>query len=600
MAGEERSQQARVEVMDGSGLKTAFASGVAWLGNNKSLVDSLNVFPVPDGDTGTNMYLTVSSALKEAQKSNSNDIGVVADAISLGALMGARGNSGVIFSQLMRGFAKRLQGMKTAGPTDIAAAFVEAANMAYKAVIKPVEGTILTVARMTARGCVQAGRQHADVVGVLEEGLRQGQITLERTPEMLPTLKEAGVVDAGGKGFLIFLEGFVGALKGEPAFEPGELPQERPAGVAAAAAASSAPAARASVAVTPEARSAREHIEFKYCTEFIVKGAHLDPDAIKAAVLGAVEGDSALIVGNSQAVRVHIHTNSPGKVLETCLVYGSLHEIDINNMEDQHEEFEAKAGSAAEAGVVGGDPAGDGSGSSGAGQGTAAEAQERPRKPLGVVAVAAGDGFGEILRSLGVDVVVTGGQTMNPSIQDIAEAAKAANADNVIVLPNNSNVLLTAGKASEVPDTSDIRIGVVPTKTVPQGVAALLALNPSLSMEENIERMTEVAGKVKTGEVTYAVRDSSFNGWVIKEGDTIGLFDGDLRAVGESRHQVVEELMAAMYSENDEVATVFYGADVTEEEANDIVARLQEAYPNLEFEVCYGGQPLYYYLISLE
>jgi len=538
------------------------------------------------------MFLTVSSALKEAQKSASSDIGVVADAISLGALMGARGNSGVIFSQLMRGFAKRLHGMGAATGADFAAALVEAANMAYKAVIKPVEGTILTVSRMSARGAVQAARDGADIVAVLEEAISHGEHTLERTPDMLPTLKEAGVVDAGGKGFVIFLQGFLSAVKGQPL----------PAAVIGMADGQSHPQAtdvarqQAGVSVTAEARRSREHIEFRYCTELIIKGEGLDPDAMKAALLTAIAGDSALIVGNEHTVKVHIHTNSPGKVLETCIVYGSLHDIDINNMEDQHEEFEAKAGATDHGMASLSSPSPDPVGSSRPGSDGAA----RPRKSLGVVAVAAGDGIAMVLKSLGADVVVTGGQTMNPSIQDIAEAARATNAESVIVLPNNSNVILTAGKASEVPDVSDIRIGVVPTKTVPQGIAALLALNPGSSMDENVSHMTDVSGRVKTGEVTYAVRDSSYNGLAIKVNDVIGLFDGELKAVGESRHQVVDELVEAMYSESDEVATVFYGADVAPEEAESIVAALESKYPDMEFEVRYGGQPLYYYLISLE
>ncbi len=644
MAGHERSQRARIDTMDGSALRIAFASGAAWLGDNKGIVDSLNVFPVPDGDTGTNMFLTVSSALKEAQKSASSDIGVIADAISLGALMGARGNSGVIFSQLMRGFAKRLHGVKAASGADIAAALVEASNMAYKAVIKPVEGTILTVSRMSARGAVHASRDGADIIGILEEAIKQGEITLARTPEMLPTLKEAGVVDAGGKGFLIFFEGFLSAVKGEPvsavsAGVAGGRPHDatgaqphaqqpvRTQAVSSAPASASAPTLAATpaagadkgqtgVSTTAEARQAREHIEFKYCTELIVKGERLDPDAMKAAILGAIQGDSALIVGNEHTVKVHIHTNFPGRVLETCIRYGSLHEIDINNMEDQHEEFEARA-EAAEGGTGTAGAAGasmpstlasaSASGAADAGvmpsPGSAAAgpaAPPQPRKNLGVVAVAAGDGIDMVLRSLGADVVVTGGQTMNPSIQDIAEAARATNADSVIVLPNNGNVILTAGKASEVPDVSDIAIGVVPTKTVPQGIAALLALNPGASMRENIAHMTEVSGRVKTGEVTYAVRDSAYNGLVIKENDIIGLFDGELKAVGSSREQVVDELVAAMYAESDEVATVFYGAGVSAEEAEAIVAGLEQKYPDMEFEVRYGGQPLYYYLISLE
>lgn len=565
MAGKVHGHQAQLNAMDGPALQAAFASGVAWLGENKSAVDSLNVFPVPDGDTGTNMFLTVSAALKEAQKTNAREVGIVADAIALGSLMGARGNSGVIFSQLMRGFAKRLHGLNTATGSDVAAALVEAANMAYKAVMKPVEGTILTVARMGARAGVQAARNGADVIGVLDEAIKQGEITLGRTPEMLPALKEAGVVDAGGKGLLVFLSGFASSLKGKPMVaEASTMQVQKPA----------AP----TVSSTAEARAAREDITFKYCTELIVKGSALDADKVKSAVFAAVEGDSALFVGNSDTVKVHIHTNFPGRVLETCISFGSLHDIDINNMEDQHNEFEAKAEAASSKAAV----------------------PYAPPKDLGIVAVAAGDGIQRIFESLGVDVVVTGGQTMNPSIQDIAQAARQANARNVIMLPNNGNVVLTAAKTVEVPDVADISIHVVPTKTIPQGIAALLALAPSASVEENVERMKAVAGNVKTGEVTYAVRDSSFNGMTIRENDVIGLFDGELKAVGAELEQVVGELFAAMHDDSDEFATVLYGSGVTADQAEALAGRLAQSYPDIEFEVQYGGQPLYYYLISME
>ena len=561
MAGAKHDRAPVKSGLDGHGLIDAFASGVAWLGENKSMVDSLNVFPVPDGDTGTNMYLTVSAALKEAQKSRDLNVGAAADDIAIGSLMGARGNSGVIFSQLMRGFAKRLHGLAVASPSDVGAALAEAASVAYKAVMKPVEGTILTVARMGARAAVQAARDGRDVQGVLDEAIRQGEITLSRTPDMLPTLKEAGVVDAGGKGLVVFMQGFAMGLRGE--------------------AVSAGARAQAPVGAALGSRPAQEKIRFRYCTEFIIRGERLSPDAVRNSILSAAEGDSMLVVGNENTVKVHVHTNSPGRVLETCLTYGSLHEIDIDNMEDQHEEFESM---------------GDLPRPQAASQAPAPSAV----RDVGVIAVAAGDGVERILVSLGADIVVTGGQTMNPSIQDIVDAVQAVRAREVIVLPNNGNVVLTARKASEVPDLAQTKLHVVPTKTVPQGLAALLAMSPSASLGENIEKMSEAVGKVKTGEITYAVRDSAANGLTIREHDIIGLFDGDLKAVGQDIFEVASSLFSQMHSAEDEIATILYGAGVNGEDAEALASSLRHQYPDVEFEVQYGGQPLYYYLISVE
>jgi DAK2 domain fusion protein YloV len=561
MAGAKHDRAPVKKGFDGHALINAFASGVAWLGENKSMVDSLNVFPVPDGDTGTNMYLTVSAALKEAQKSPTSNVGAAADAIAVGSLMGARGNSGVIFSQLVRGFAKRLHGLAVATPSDVGAALSEAANVAYKAVMKPVEGTILTVARMGARAAVQAARDGRDVQGVLDEAIRQGEITLSKTPDMLPALKEAGVVDAGGKGLVVFMQGFAMGLRGE--------------------AVSARAVVQAPVDILPGPRPVQEEIRFKYCTEFIIRGDHLSPDAVRSSILRAAEGDSMLVVGNETMVKVHVHTNSPGLVLDTCIAHGSLHEIDIDNMEDQHEEFESIGDSLKPA---------------------AANQSLTPAsvKDVGIIAVAAGDGVEKILMSLGADIVVTGGQTMNPSIQDIADAVQAAHAREVIVLPNNGNVVLTARKASEVPDLANIKMHVVPSKTVPQGLAALLAMSPSAPVGENIERMSEAIGRVKTGEITYAVRDSAANGLNIREHDIIGLFNGDLKAVGQDVSEVADSLFSQMHSPEDEIATILYGAGVDGEDAEDLASSLRDRYPDVEFEVQYGGQPLYYYLISVE
>ncbi|MEA4882109.1 MAG: DAK2 domain-containing protein [Clostridia bacterium] len=572
MAGAMHSHGPQVMTLDGQTLLQAFAAGAAWLGENKSIIDSLNVFPVPDGDTGTNMYLTVSSALKEAQKVKAGSVGSVADAIAMGSLMGARGNSGVIFSQLMRGFSKKLHGLATVGPHDFAAALTEASSVAYKAVMKPVEGTILTVARMGARAGVQAARDGNDINAVLAAALRQGEATLEKTPEMLPTLKEAGVVDAGGKGLIIFLEGFARGLRGESA-EAILTAETRPG----AQVAPEVPAkAHAAVAHAP-----KQKIEFTYCTELIVRGTELDTEAIKRSLAAAVKGDSTLVVGGPDTVKVHMHTNFPGKILEACVAHGSLHEIHINNMEDQNEEFAAVGGAQPEGAPL-------------------AAPVKRPSRDMGIVAVASGDGIEMILKSLGVDVVVTGGQTMNPSIQDIAAAVRTAGAREVVVLPNNGNVVLTARQASEVPDISDVAVHVVPTKTVPQGLAALLAMSPSAPTSENVARMVDAIAKVRSGEITYAVRDSKANGFTIHENDVIGLADGTIKAVGQDLGEVFRELFGAMHSSEDEIVTVLYGAGVTEAEAEALVEAMREQYSDIEFELQYGGQPLYFYLVSVE
>ncbi|MDD4791667.1 MAG: DAK2 domain-containing protein [Firmicutes bacterium] len=555
-----------MKAIDGPVLAAAFESGVAWLGEHKSLIDSLNVFPVPDGDTGTNMYLTVSAALKEAEKAGPASVADVADAIALGSLMGARGNSGVILSQLLRGFAKRLHGLKTAEPMDLAAAFQEASNVAYKAVMKPVEGTILTVARVGARAGVQAARSGADIFGVVDEVLKQGEIVLEKTPEMLPALKEAGVVDAGGKGLVVLFQGFAKGLRGEPIERVADVPADD----------------RVVLKPGKEPARTKHEIEYAYCTELIIRGSELDPDAVKRALLDDIVGDSMLVVGDSNTVKVHMHSNTPGRILEICIGYGSLHEIDIDNMEDQHEEFEGAAGK--ESGLP------------------VEPHEEEPRelKDVGVVAVAAGDGVEKILKSLGADVVITGGQTMNPSIQDVADGVRRAYAREVIVLPNNGNVVLTAQQAAGVPDIGDTKVHVVPSKTVPQGLAALLVMTPYAPLEDNVAKMVEAIGRVVSAEITYAVRDSTFNGIEIHENDIIGIIDGDLQVVGESVDEVVRHTFAEIQSANHEIATIIYGFGVTQEEAESLASGLAEEYPDIEFEVQYGGQPLYYYLISVE
>lgn len=579
MAGPNRSSESQLKSLDAQSLLRGFAGGVAWLGENKNTVDSLNVFPVPDGDTGTNMYLTMSSALKEAEKVKTDSVGEVADAIAMGSLMGARGNSGVIFSQLMRGFAKQLHNMKQATPADFAAALQEASNMAYKAVMKPVEGTVLTVARMSARAGVHAAREGKDVTGVLNDVIHQADSTLAKTPDMLPTLKEAGVVDAGGKGYLLFLEGFAMGISGQEAPVKQEQVVHQPV-----------EAASEKVEQLSEMRAPKKEIMFGYCTEMIIKGEGLDPDTMKRAIAGATEGDSMLVVGGPETVKVHFHTNNPGRVLETCGSFGTLHEIHISNMRDQNEEFSSDEEDDL--------PESDGVQSSGAS--TQSASAGTPLRDMGIVAVAAGEGVEEILKSLGVDIVVTGGQTMNPSIQEIVAAIEATSAKEVIVLPNNGNVVLTARQAADIPELSNVKVHVVPSKSVPQGLAALLAMTPQIPVADNVEKMIAAMDKVKTGEVTYAVRDSKFNGFSIKQNDIIGLIDGDLKVAGQSLPDVTMQLFEAMRSDEDEIATILYGADVSSSDAESMLEALRAHFPDMEFELQYGGQPLYYYLVSVE
>lgn len=573
------------EYLTGMDLAKAILSGTDWLGKNAGIVDELNVFPVPDGDTGKNMYLTLTAAVKEVQalEDRMPRVAEVSEAASTGSLMGARGNSGVIFSQLFRGFSSSLKDQDVMTAQDLARALQEAARVAYKAVMKPVEGTMLTVAKEAARGAYLASLGTKDICEVAKAALKSAQEALDRTPELLPILKEAGVVDAGGKGLVIFLEGAIAGLTGVYQSLDGArehvvaMPRKR-------GQTKSEPQRMGRYAQTPiviqegsrapaqelAARAHPETLNYKYCTEFILKGRGLPLDNMRQDL--AAYGDCLLVVGTQDVAKVHVHTNDPGIVLQYCVGLGDLTEIQINNMVLQNKEVSEKA------------------------RETKAEAPEAEKR-FAIVAVAFGEGLREILRSLGADEVIEGGQTMNPSIEDIVKAAEKAPSRRVIVLPNNSNVILTAEQARNV---SEKEILVVPTKTIPQGIAALLAVGPDADLESARVKMERQIAGVRTGEVTYAVRNSAVNGFTIEENDIIGLADGDLKAVGKDRQKVALDLVREIITEDTELVTIYYGEKMTQEEASKLAERIQEEYPNCEIEVQYGGQPLYFYIISAE
>ena len=518
------------------------------LEQSKEMVNALNVFPVPDGDTGINMALTIGAAVKEMDKNQAEALGEVAEAFAFGSLMGARGNSGVILSQIFRGLSLGLAGKDQVGPVELSKAIELAARTAYQAVMKPTEGTILTVAREGARHCVQAATAGADVLEVLEAWLKGARESLARTPELLSVLKDAGVVDAGGQGLVLIIEGGILALKGElPADE------EQPAQAADFAA-----------RVVDDGP-----INFTYCTELILMGnGDFSLDELRAEL--SELGDSLLVVGTPELTKVHVHSDHPGQVLEACLRRGSLKEIHIDNMREQHKDFPSKEEAALE---------------------------EVPQQKLAAVSVATGDGLSSIFKSLGVSAVIEGGQSMNPSTEDLVAAIQQAPASKVIVLPNNKNVILTAQQAAEL---TDKEVAGVPTKTIPQGLAAMLAFNQKESLEENVSKMEAALRGVQTGEVTYAVRNSRINGLEIDENDILGLADGEIKVVGKARTAVTLDLITAMASEDAGLITLYWGQDVEQGEVDELVNQLEKQYPDYDIEIHYGGQPLYYYIISVE
>ncbi|QXM07467.1 DAK2 domain-containing protein [Crassaminicella indica] len=523
-----------------------FIQGANVLQTNKHLVDELNVFPVPDGDTGTNMSLTMNSAAKEAKNVSTNTIDSIVEAIANGSLMGARGNSGVILSQIFRGFAKACKGKEVLSIADLAYAFKSASDTAYKAVMKPIEGTILTIIRKIGEKSIELSKKEIYIDDFLYSLIEYGEQVLNKTPEMLKTLKEAGVVDAGGKGLIFIFNGFYEAITGK------EVSIEEPV----------------MLEFEKEATKASEDITFGYCTEFIIKGSNIDIEEFKGKI--GTYGDCMLVVGDESLVKVHIHTNHPGVILEKGLALGQLTSIKIDNMRQQHQNkvFENDS-----------------------------EVQHEEIKDLGMIAVTMGEGLTNIFKDLNVDEIITGGQTMNPSTEDIKKAIDRINAKHILIFPNNSNIILAANQAKEL---SDKNITVIPTKTVPQGIAAILAYNQEVSLEENIENMIDALKNVKTGQVTYSVRDTQFNDISIKKGDILGIVDGKITVVGSNVEEEAYKLLKDMITEDDEILTIFYGDDRTQEQAQALAERIEEIYEDIDVEVYYGGQPLYYYIFSLE
>ncbi len=549
-----------VSSIDGPLLKEMVLSGVSLLEKNKAAVDALNVFPVPDGDTGTNMSLTMLAAAKELAATDAKDVSVVAEAIARGALKGARGNSGVILSQLYRGFARGLEHLASADATEFAAALKLGSEAAYKAVMKPKEGTVLTVAREIADNAVEYAAQGGDLYGLLENMLIWGEDVLKRTPDMLPVLKQAGVVDAGGKGLLILYMGYKMLVDGE-SVEDAELllglgGPELPA----------------------QADEGGESIEFGYCTEFLIQ--QLRQGVGEAQTLRLREkldriGDSVIVVGDMGLIKVHVHTNDPGKALQYGLSLGSLTSIKIDNMREQHRHVVVEEGDAAKA-----------------------EGLATVDKEYGIVAVCSGDGLADLMRDLGATQVVTGGQTMNPSTEDILEAARRTGGKDVYLLPNNPNIILAAQQAAEL--ATDQQLHLVPTRTVPQGVAALVAFMPDKAPEDNIEAMKEGAAAVRTGSITFAVRDTELEDKKIREGDIMGLDEKRLAVVGQDVETVACELVDEMLNGDMELVTLYYGSDIVEDQARALADKITGAHEDIDIEVISGGQPLYYYLVSVE
>ena len=557
--------------IDAALLAKMFLAGAKNLEAKKEWINELNVFPVPDGDTGTNMCMTIMAAAKEVSALENPTMESLAKAISSGSLRGARGNSGVILSQLFRGFTKVIANEDKIDKYVLMNAIEKACETAYKAVMKPKEGTILTVARGAADKAVAlAFNDKYDLEAYMKAIIKEAERVLAKTPDMLPVLKEAGVVDSGGQGLVEVLKGAFDAFLGKEidytAFEAEEA---------------STPASSGVIKISAQTEA---EIKFGYCTEFIVvlrdKFTDKDEEEVKAYLESI--GDSIVCVADEDVVKIHVHTNDPGLAIQKALTYGSLSKIKIDNMREEHEEKLLKeAEKAAEAQAAGGKPV-----------------FTEPPKDMGFIAVTIGEGLSEAFRGLGVDYIIEGGQTMNPSTEDMLNAIEHVNAKTVFILPNNSNIILTANQASYL--VEDKEIIVVPTKTVPQGISAMINFMPDLSAEDNLENMKEMIAMVKTGQVTYAVRDTSIDGKEIHEGDYMGIGDSKILSVGTDMSAVLEELLDELVDEESSFISIFYGEEVSEEDANAFGEVVAERYPHCDMEVAYGGQPIYYYVMSVE
>ena len=540
-----------IQYIEGKMLRDMFVSGANNLQNHKELVDKLNVFPVPDGDTGTNMSLTISYAMKELAKVENDSITEIGKSLSKGSLMGARGNSGVILSQIIRGFSKSIEGKEQISTEDLAKAFKNGSDTAYKAVIKPIEGTILTVVRESGEYAIKAAKKEKDLLKFLEMVIDEANKSLERTPELLKNLKEAGVVDSGGKGLVLIYEGMYEVLKGNP-IKAKDLNDSNVSEVK-----------QAGTSINTE------DIKFCYCTEFILESNSISDTEIRDIMLKY--GDSLAVVGDEGIIKVHVHTNDPGLVLQDALKHGQLVTIKIENMKLHHEN------------TLVGD--------------TDEIAQSVEEKEYGFIATSMGEGLAKIFKDFGVDYIIEGGQTMNPSTEDFMKAIDSINAKNIFIFPNNSNIIMAANQAKEL---SDKNIIVIPTKNTPQGFTALVNFNADASVEENEQALMESLTMVKSGQVTFAVRDTVMNDVEVKEGNIIGIAESKLMDAGDSVDEITTSLVEKLVDEDSAIITLFYGEDVTEEDANNLRDELEEKFEDLDIELYYGGQPLYYYLISVE
>ncbi|MEK5392028.1 DAK2 domain-containing protein [Margalitia sp. FSL K6-0131] len=552
--------------LDGKRFAEMIISGANNLSANAIRVDALNVFPVPDGDTGTNMNLSMTSGAKEVQKNVQDHIGHVASAFAKGLLMGARGNSGVILSQLFRGFGKFIESKETITSLEFAAALEAGVDSAYKAVMKPVEGTILTVAKDAAKQALQTAKKHNDLILVMEETVKEAKASLNRTPELLPVLKEVGVVDSGGQGLVCVYEGFLAELKGEPVNSAPEVP-------------SMTELVSAEHHKSVQGFMNTEDIKFGYCTEIMVK---LDKEKLRKHPFSEEQfrndlshyGDSLLVISDDELVKVHVHSETPGEVLSYGQKYGSLIKIKIENMREQHSSIVEKTHNTLNT-----------------------DLPPEEKKEFGIVTVSMGEGIAELFKSIGASTVIEGGQTMNPSTEDLLKSIKAANASKVFILPNNKNIIMAAEQAAEVADEEVI---VIPSKTVPQGMTALLAFNPSMSMEENIKSMNQALQHVKSGQITYAVRDTNIDGITINKNDFMGILDGKIVENNQDVILAAKGLLQKMLDEDAEILTILYGEDVQNEQLNKLVEFVHENYGDIEVEVHNGKQPIYSYIFAVE
>ena len=558
-----------VKTMDALLVKKCFLAGAAAIQAKKEYINDLNVFPVPDGDTGTNMTMTIMSAANEVLAIEDPDMETICRAISSGSLRGARGNSGVILSQLLRGFTKVIRNEKEINVKILVQSFQKAVDSAYKAVMKPKEGTILTVAKGGAEHAYKIAKNCDDIVEFARQVIEQMRVVLARTPDMLPVLKEAGVVDSGGEGLVTILEGVYDALTGK------EVHYEAEGGTPAIK--------NTSNGANVDGISTGD-IKFGYCTEFIILLEKEFTSRDEKSLKGYLEsiGDSIVCVADDELVKIHVHTNDPGLAIQKGLTYGELSRMKIDNMREEHNERLIQSASAT---------------------GTTPMVQEKneaetPWKKVGFISVSVGEGLGNIFRELGADYVIEGGQTMNPSTEDILGAISQVRAETIYIFPNNSNIVLAANQAKDL--TEDKHIVVIPTKNIPQGITAMINYIDGNSAEENETAMTEAVQQIRSGQVTYAVRDTSIDGKEIKQGDIMGLSDKTIEVVGSDVKETTLHLIDALKDEETELITLYYGAESSEEEAQEIAAAIFEKYEEIEVEVEYGGQPIYYYFISVE